>query len=596
MRAGEYDKYGGALLYNYGAEHWAVKLTAAVERQNEGYLDNLAGGDTWDRDLDRYGVHLLWEPNEIFTAEAIVDYSNLDGTPSGVFLTDIDSKDTFCFLTQVFDSLGVPPGGVYCSGKPGEPATGDRDKVALDGKVWNELEQWQTTFRLTANVTEDHTLTYIGSWLTMDDDQQHDGDGTPYEIYHFRRWGDFDQVTHELRLSRESGSPLTWQVGLYQEFAEGTLNQHTVLTLLGCDLGGDPCTYEFTRSSSDTYSIYGEADYALLDERLVFTAGARYINQTKKLDREVFNIPLGSFDVGPHAGGTRTDSDIIYRLGARYHFTDDVMGYLMTSTGFRSGGLSPRAQTPQVLERGYEPETLTNYEAGLRTTLLDGTLNFNVTAFRMDYEDMQIELAVPSLDEQGNVVGTGTQLAIENAGEARFEGVEVEFAWMAADWWRLSGNLGWLDAEYEELFVNIWGDQDANGNLLPPQDESNLEPRRAPEWNYGLTSTMTFAAGGGELSWRISYSWTDDYEGTITNYPGSAIEDYGILDSSLIYRVDRWQFSLFGRNLTDEDAWTHTYVVNPVRPTATDPAPGTLWRFALRRPPREIGAELLYQF
>jgi len=596
VRAGEFEKYSADALFNYGEETWAVKLTGGFERQDEGYIDNLGGGELWNRDTDRFGAHLLWSPNETFTAEAIIDYSKLGGTPGAVFLLDIDQKDTFCFLTQIYDSLGIPPGGTYCSGKPGEPATRNRDTAAAGIKTSNKLEKWQFTTRLTANVTDDHTLTYIGSWMHADDDQTHDGDGTLYPIYHYRRWGDFEQVSNELRLSRDTGSNLTWQVGVFQASADGTLFQDTALTLLdpNCAFAG-PCTHETGLTTSDSYSIFGEADLALLDDKLVFTAGARYISETKRIARSVFSYADNEFQLAPNSGGSRTDDDTIYRLGARYHFTDDVMAYVTTSTGFRSGGLSPRAQTAQVLARGYDPEKLTNYEVGLRTTLFDNLI-FNITAFRMDYEDMQIELAVPSLDLQGNVVGTGTQLAIDNAGEAQLQGVEIDFAWLLTRWWRLSGNVGYLDSEYKELFVNIWGDQDATGALLPPTDETGLKMRRAPEWSYAATSTMDWNVGPGAVSWRISYSWTDDYEATITNYPGSAIPSFGILDSSISYEMDNWKVSLFGRNLTDEDTWTHSYVVNPVRPTATDPAPGTLWRFAQRRAPREVGIELLYKF
>lgn len=291
-----------------------------------------------------------------------------------------------------------------------------------------------------------------------------------------------------------------------------------------------------------------------------------------------------------------TDEKVIYRAGLRYHFNDDVMVYATTSTGFRSGGLSPRATTAAVLARGYAPEELTNYEIGLRTTLFDNRLIFNATAFMMTYEDMQIELAVPSLDADGNAVGTGTQLAIENAGEADISGLELEFTLAVTDCWRVFDNAGFLDTSYEDLFVNIWGDQDANGDLLPPQDETNLDLRRSPEFNYGLNSVMDFNIGGGTLTWRVSYSYTDDYEATITNYPVSNIESYGILDSSLTFAQGNWRVSLFGRNLTDEDPWTHNYLVNPVRPTAESAAPGTFWRFATQRPPSEIGAEFVYEF
>ena len=606
VRAGEYEKYSGGVLFNYGKENWAIKLTGGLDRQGEGYVDNLGGGTLWDRDSEYLGAHALWQPSDSFKAELMYDYSKLDGTPGAVFLTDIDSKDVFCSLTQVLDQFGgaplgvptIPPGGgVYCSGQGGQPATRNWDKSAANYPTTNELEKNSVTARLTANVTDDHTLTYIGSWMRSTDDQSLDGDGTLYPIYEFRRWGDYEQVTNEIRLSRETGSIFTWQAGVFQAWAEGTNNQDTVLTLLGCNLGGASCTTEYGLTTSSSYSVFAEADLALMDEKLVLTGGARYINEDKKLARSVFSNPLDEYQLPPNSGGSRTDDDVIYRLGARYKFTDDVMAYFTTSTGFRSGGLSPRAQTPEALASGYKPENVTNYELGLRTTFFDRRVLLNLTAFRMDYEDMQIELAVPSLDSDGNIVGTGTQLAIRNAGKAKIDGFELEAEWLATDWWRLSGNVGVLDAKYDELFVNIWGDQDPDtGELLPPQDESDLDLRRAPELTWALASTMDWNVGNGNLAWRASYSYTDDYEATITNYPGTAIDSYSILDSSITYSFGSWMVSLFGRNLTDEESWTHSYVVNPVRPTATDSAPGSLWRFAQRRAPREIGMEVLFKF
>ena len=600
-RYGEYEKYSGDVLFNYGKETWAVKVTGGVERQNKGYVKNLGGGTLGDRDMDRFGAAALWKPNDVFTAEVMYDYSKLGGTPSALFLMDINQKDVFCLLTGVFDSIGVPPGGVYCSGHPGQPATGSWNKSAADFKTSNMLEKNQFTTRLTANVTDDHTLTYIGSYLKATDDQSTDGDGTLYPIYQFRRWGDYKQWTNEVRLSRDKGSIFTWQAGLFQAWAEGTNNQDTYLTLLdpGCFFGGDTtksCSHEYGLTTSSSFSAFGEGDLALMDSKLVFTAGLRYITEDKKLARSVYSFARQEYDLPPNSGGSRTDDDLMYRLGVRYKFTDDVMAYFTTSTGFRSGGLSPRAQTPEVLAAGYKPENLTNYEVGLRSSFFDRRLQLNLTAFHMDYKDMQIELAVPSLDSEGNPVGTGTQLAIKNAGKAKIDGAELEAEWLVADWWRLSGNVGVLDAKYDELFVNLWGDQDANGNLLPPQDESHLDLRRAPKLTYTATSAMNWNLGDGNLAWRASYSYTDNYEATITNYPGTQIKSSVFVDSSIIYSLSSWSFSVFGRNLTNEKSWTHNYVVNPVRPTATDPAPGSLWRFAQKHAPREIGMEVMYKF
>ena len=89
---------------------------------------------------------------------------------------------------------------------------------------------------------------------------------------------------------------------------------------------------------------------------------------------------------------------------------------------------------------------------------------------------------------------------------------------------------------------------------------------------------------------RLSYNWRDDYWGTVSNFPGSKIESYGLLDASLSYRIQNWQFAVFGRNLTDEDAYQHTFVVAP------NSDGSSLFTFANPRPPRHFGLEATYIF
>lgn len=576
-RYGEYDKSSLDFMVNYGAEDWALKLTGGIARQGEGYVDNIAGGDLWYRDTDRFGAHLLWQASDIFTAEFIYDYSTLEGEPGAVFNTSAGVADNplggdiFCVS------------GLTCSADANVPSSGSRDTAAINGATWNELIKHQATVRLTADISDDHTLTYVGSLMKADDDQALDGDGHSDTIYHFRRWGDFEQFTHELRLSRDSGSNFTWQAGIFNAFAEGTNNQHTLVF-------APPYSQEFGRTTSDSYSVFGEGDLALLDDKLIITVGARYINETKKLARAAWSNrdDPDSINLGPNAGGSIESSKTIYRLGARYHFNSDIMAYITRSTGFRSGGLSPRAIDPEYLSRGYDPEVLTNHEVGLRTTLLDGALNFNLTAFHMDYDDMQVELAIAAERPPG------TQNFVVNAGKATIRGIELDFNWLVTDWWRLSGNVGTLDSEYDELFVNLYGFSPISGTAYPERDESHLDLRRAPELSWGLSSVMNWDNSLGSITWRLSYSWTDDYEATTTNYPDSGVEATGILDSSITLDMEEWQLSLFGRNLTDEDSWTHNYVVNAFREDID--GNGALWRFAQRRPPREVGVEVLYKF
>ena len=104
--------------------------------------------------------------------------------------------------------------------------------------------------------------------------------------------------------------------------------------------------------------------------------------------------PLGfSFpDVVTDYTGHRAFVNITPRLGVDYHFTDHVMGYVTYSRGFKSGGFDMRGNAavyPQT-EGGYGSETADNYEVGIKTTLLNDTLLFNLTVFYDPYRNAQI--------------------------------------------------------------------------------------------------------------------------------------------------------------------------------------------------------------
>ena len=74
------------------------------------------------------------------------------------------------------------------------------------------------------------------------------------------------------------------------------------------------------------------------------------------------------------------------------------------------------------------------------------------------------------------------------------------------------------------------------------------------------------------------------------------IEAFGLLDSSLTYERDEWRVSVFGRNLTDDDSFSHDYVIAPNRPQPGVQNQGSFWKFATVRSPREFGLEVTYSF
>ncbi|HEX5649694.1 MAG TPA: TonB-dependent receptor [Steroidobacteraceae bacterium] len=553
---GDFDTQNYEGYVNFGGETAALKLNAARLEHDGYYWNETVRKWQDDREEDRYGAHVLWQPSDSLTFELQGNYIRQEGTANPVLNISDDpavdgSGDTFCaFLGQ-------------CSDGAGQPQSGDKQVAVGDGLDYLELDIDSYIANVTWDINDTYALTYIGGYLDSFDDTAFDFDGSPATIYHARKESDYTQRSHELRVTR-TGEVVSGQAGLYFWDADSY------------SINVAPALFDRAWTSSKSFSVYGEGDFRFM-ERNVLTAGFRYIEEDKELEKYV-DDGQGNASIPPGTKAKRTDDDVIWRLGLRHEFEGGNMVYATYSTGFRSGGFSPRAATVEVMQRGQDPESLTNYEAGLRSRWLDNRLQLNLTLFHMIYDDMQIETSLPS-DNPDNP----QQQGFDNVGKATIDGVELDFVGRVTDDWTLSGSLGLLDAGYDEFYTDLF----ATGT---PEDFTHLELRRAPDVTYTVASDYARDIGPGNAHFRVSYNWRSDYEGTLDNHSGTAIDAFGVLDASLSYSWGNWTAALFGTNLTDEDAYSHTYAVVP------NSLGGTLWKFATPRVPRNYGVQVTYEF
>jgi len=94
-----------------------------------------------------------------------------------------------------------------------------------------------------------------------------------------------------------------------------------------------------------------------------------------------------------------------------------VLGYASVSTGFKSGNIQDNAGLT-------DPETLTNYEVGLKSRFLDRMITLNLAAYYSDFKGYQVNQAVTFRDDEGNV--TSSQMITQNAKGAKAYGLEAE--------------------------------------------------------------------------------------------------------------------------------------------------------------------------
>lgn len=567
VRFGNYGRqdFEGVLNIPLG-DTFAAKLNVA-QLENDGYWRNVTRGDKeGDQKEKRFGIHLLWRPIDSVVLEFQYNDSDLSGTAGPQLATDVVGS-TVC------DAFG------QCAPSLDKPLSGSRDKGAgLQVQPFSmDLKDYQ--FNAVWDITDEWAFVAIYGNRTIDDSQRLDFDGTPLPIFDTLRKSKYEQDSLELRASFH-GEKVSGTLGYFYWKSDLDFTQETEIPLLlglpGDACGNNPgmvrCQMQVSDYGTESNSFFFEGDYRFTD-KWIGTLGARYITEDKAIGNEIL-VPIFDLISLPYNHYSRTDSDTIYRASLRYE-ADNYMAYGTYSTGFRSGGFSIRAATPEVLGAGYDPEKVKNIELGLKTTLLDGRLRLNAAIFDMTYDDIQIEVNIPG-------GATGQQDAVLNAAKATIRGAELEATWLMAESWTADLNVGWLDAKYDNFIGRVFGDQPFSA------DNSNLPMRRAPDWNYTAALNYSNQVGPGNLSARLSWHWTDDYAATVTDFPGTHIDSYGVLDLGLSYRIGSWQFSAYGRNLNESDEYTHTLVVTPFTTGEY------FFSFANPRIPRTYGVEVTY--
>ena len=299
-------------------------------------------------------------------------------------------------------------------------------------------------------------------------------------------------------------------------------------------------------------AMFGEVSFAATD-KLSFTAGARWfeyeVDNTQRqgalLAGSQPNLETDYFNVNETT--STKDSDWVPKLNVTYQFSDDAMGYATYSEGFRLGG-SNLVRVSSVLPRSYDPDKLKNYEIGFKSSWLDDSLRFNSVLYRMDWEDMQIQVNDPDT----------FSLGVVNFSQARVDGFETEITWIPAEGWDITAAGAWINAEISEDDVITGEDgvivaEVANGTQLPI----------TPEYKASLGVQYTFRSQllGAEPYARIDWSYVGDsvnsLDGTesivFTQGPTDQ-PSYDIGNIRVGLEADKWSGTLFVDNVTDEVA------------------------------------------
>lgn len=225
--------------------------------------------------------------------------------------------------------------------------------------------------------------------------------------------------------------------------------------------------------------------------------------------------------------------------------TPEPLLYGTVATGYKAGGNGDVNPFTGLQPPSYDPESITNYEVGLKTRTIDGALSFNAALFYMDYKKIQIQQVQQPIGQ-----------IITNAGAAKVYGVEAEADWRPKGDTRLSLFANLLHAKYsrydnatDELTgINY---PSLKGNLLPQAADFSIRGRAEHDFHLssGLTLTPMVAA----------YYQTESYLRAF-NLPADRIPAYSKTDAELKLSSDAgWSLAAYVQNIEDKAIRTATY-------------------------------------
>jgi iron complex outermembrane receptor protein len=393
----------------------------------------------------------------------------------------------------------------------------------------------------------DMTLSSVTGYSDYERIYNEDSDGTPIIMIDTRSTNEIDVLSQELRLAATTAGGLDWVVGAYFTDDEmffdfqQALDEHVFLTRV---------SQNFTQATT-AWAVFGYASLPVTDT-ISLLGGLRYTDEEKDFDYFGFDHdPFGTsnlpaFGVIPVSEfhDSISNNDWTGEVGVEFQVANGTLLYVNTAKGFKSGGYKGAISFTLAELEPFDPETLYAYEAGIKSTLADGTLRINAAGYFYDWKDFQafvteIRAGVPVL-------------VLSNAGDAEVLGFEIDALWEPVDGLQLSAAANLMDTEITK-YNAIPGTGDNAGNKLA----------NAPDLMFNARGRYDFAVGqsgwGAYIGTDVIYR--DKVYFSLGNNGQNSQDNFWLLNGrvGLNSPDGHWDLSLWGENLSDKFYITQSY-------------------------------------
>ena len=512
---------------------------------HDGYGKNVVTRRDID-DLNTRSVRgkLLFKPTDRLSFELTGDYHRQQDRSGGYHYLGSGG----------FSAPGVPitPTGFLFGG---QVASNPRD-ISNESDPSNHVRFWGVSGKLAYDLGGGTEFRSLTAYRRTNYTTRSDLDSTSALLAPLTQSEHDKQFSEELQLTGKTDR-LSWIVGLFY-FHENDAGLISVP--FSTQLFGFPPPYTVVQGyygggyiKTDALAGYGQASYEIVD-KLRLTLGARYSSE-KKTDHDVFAFDLAD-PVGPGEpqGAVRLDRSKRFksftpRVALDYQVDPNVLLYASWSRGFKSGTYNLAA-----LQAPVSPEKVSAFEAGLKSTILDRRLRFNLAGFYYKYKDLQV----------GKVVGQS--LLLENAADATIYGFEAELQAKLSSRFDVNANGSWLHARFDKYVsadpARPYGDGQTTDGGVPAFNLAGNTLSQSPNFTFFVGSEYHLPTEVGTFTLRGEVAWKDRSFFTPFNrkYVAQGANTKVNAFLNWVSASDRLSGSVFVKNLTNKTTISNTFV------------------------------------
>ncbi|WP_321857443.1 TonB-dependent receptor [Paraburkholderia tropica] len=479
-------------------------------RKNDGYGENLTTGqDIYATDVAQARAKLRLRPGNGWDAMLSVD-GLIDKSDNGTNATALNYGNT-------------PPRDTYT---PQDLTKAKLVRGGISLNVTRELNDQERVRSITSYRAYDANPDYMDiGGLPRDSDTWNQTIRQNLFFQEFQLQGDLtSRLSHTtgVTFQREIWKNDNWS---YDGLADGvTVNRQLSKT-------------EFDTNEA---ALYSEFNYRLTD-RLTATAGARYYWAQETYDGSAYALNSAMAVTGQNfavSGLRKTSSGFTPRLTLGYQLTPQAYTYASYTQGAKFGGYNRSASTAQVATVAVNPEKVTAYEIGLKTSSFGNRLQVNADLFYNDYRDYQALVVNPTIN---GVLYNGSVLT--NAAKAATYGGELEARARLArglDW---NFSLGYVYSEFKDF---AYSGSSYVGNSLP------FAPRLTISTGLSYTQPLS---NGDRFNLYGLLQFTSKQYSDLANTTAGAISGYANVDLGANYKFAgrHWSAGIKVRNLLNRD-------------------------------------------